>query len=152
MVKQGKGFASLWSPRLHPIVLQSRLLQSKASLCWQQALLGSSLHLVETRCLAAEISLEKSNSPPSLSQIRNLKMDCGFLLRQFWMNLERRGGLAGCLNKINEITCSAFLSAFLFLLLDNKGSFDTEEEGGRKSEERGCQRHPNGSRSLLHAP
>lgn len=68
------------------------------------------------------------------------------------MNRERRGGLVGCLNKANEITCSAFLSAFLFLLVDNKAPFDGEEEGGRESEERGCQSHPNGPRSLLHAP
>lgn len=68
------------------------------------------------------------------------------------MNQEKRGGIAGCLNKANEITCSAFLSAFFFLLLDNKASFDTEEEGGRDGGERGCQSHPNGPRSLIHAP
>lgn len=68
------------------------------------------------------------------------------------MNQEQRGGIAGWLNKANEFTCSAFLTAFLFLLLDNKASFDMEEEGGREGGERGCQRHPNGPRSLIHAP
>lgn len=67
------------------------------------------------------------------------------------MNQEKREGIAGWLNKANEITCSAFLSAFLFLLLDNKASFDTEE-GRRECRERGCQSHPNGPWSLIHAP
>lgn len=53
------------------------------------------------------------------------------------MNQEKGEGIAGWLNKANEITCSAFLSAFLFLLLDNKASFDTKEEGGREDGERG---------------
>lgn len=68
------------------------------------------------------------------------------------MNQEKRGGIAGWLNKANEITCSAFLSAFLFLHLGNKASFDTEEKGGREGGEGGCQSHPNGPRSLIHAP
>lgn len=68
------------------------------------------------------------------------------------MNQEKRGGIAGWLNKASEITCSAFLSAFLFLLLDNKASFDTEEDGGREGGEMGCQSHPNGPWSLIHAP
>lgn len=58
------------------------------------------------------------------------------------MNQEKRGGIAGWLNKANEITCSAFLSAFLFLHLGNKASFDTEEEGGREGGEGGARVTP----------
>lgn len=88
-VKQGKGFASPWSR--FPFIkvashsfMQWRLLQSKASHCWQRALSGSSSHLVETKRLAVEVfgkGKKKKKLSPPLSQMRNPEMDYGFLLR-----------------------------------------------------------------------